>query len=110
MKKIFFVSSCLAILTGFGVVVAADRQDAMPRPADTNGMKMKSSTELMSKNGMDMKGIDANYDGMISKPEFMTHHEKMYDSMKKNKDGQVDMKDMEMEMSSEKSMMNHSKK
>jgi hypothetical protein len=45
---------------------------------------------------MDMKMMDANGDGMISKEEFMKHHEMMYDKMKKNKDGMVDMKDMGM--------------
>ena len=45
---------------------------------------------------MDMKKMDANGDGMISKEEFMKYHESMYDGMKKNKDGMVDMKDMQM--------------
>lgn len=45
---------------------------------------------------MAMKMMDANNDGMISKEEFMKHHEMMYDKMKKNKGGMVDVKDMEM--------------
>jgi hypothetical protein len=58
---------------------------------------------------MDMKSMDTNNDGMISKQEFMAHHEKMYDQMKKNKDGMVDMKDMGM-MGGNKGMMNDPKK
>jgi shikimate kinase len=42
-----------------------------------------------------MKMMDANKDGMISKDEFMKHHEMMWDKMKKNPSGSVDMKDME---------------
>ena len=51
---------------------------------------MKHSKDMM------MKMMDPNGDGMISKDEFMKHHEKMYEGMKKNKDGMVDMKDMQM--------------
>ncbi len=46
--------------------------------------------------GMDMKMMDTNNDGMVSRDEFMKHHEAMYEKMKKNKDGMVDMKDMGM--------------
>ena len=45
---------------------------------------------------MDMKSMDANGDGMISKKEFMKHHEHMWSKMKKSKGGMVSMKDMEM--------------
>ncbi len=45
---------------------------------------------------MDMKAMDANHDGMISKKEFMKFHEEMWAKMKKNKSGMVEMKDMEM--------------
>ena len=45
---------------------------------------------------MDMKAMDTNHDGMISKKEFMKHHENMWAMMKKNKSGMVNMKDMEM--------------
>ncbi len=42
-----------------------------------------------------MKMMDTNKDGMISKDEFMKHHEMMYEKMKKNSAGMIDMKDME---------------
>lgn len=45
---------------------------------------------------MNMKALDTNGDAMISKDEFMKHHEMMYEKMKKNKSGMVDLKDMEM--------------
>jgi len=45
-----------------------------------------------------MKMMDANADGMISKDEFMKHHEGMYDGMKKNSSGMVNAKDMQMMM------------
>jgi uncharacterized membrane protein len=45
---------------------------------------------------MDMNAMDTNHDGMISKQEFMKFHEKMWATMKKNKSGMVNMKDMEM--------------
>ena len=44
----------------------------------------------------EMKAMDANGDGMISKSEFMKYHEAMWAKMKKNKNGMVDMKDMGM--------------
>ena len=48
------------------------------------------------KGGMDMKMMDTDKDGMISKQEFMKHHESMYDKMKKDSNGMVSMKDMQM--------------
>lgn len=43
-----------------------------------------------------MQTMDANGDGMLSKEEFVKSHEAMFDSMPKNKDGLVSMKDMSM--------------
>ena len=45
---------------------------------------------------MDMKAMDADSDGTVSKDEYMKYQESQYDKMKKNKDGTVDMKDMGM--------------
>ncbi|MDB6061744.1 MAG: EF-hand domain pair family protein [Verrucomicrobiaceae bacterium] len=41
----------------------------------------------------DMKAMDTNGDGMISKAEFMKYHEAKFDKMK-NKDGMLDVKSM----------------
>lgn len=55
---------------------------------------------------MDMKMVDANGDGMISKDEFMKHHETMFEKMKKNSAGMVDIKDMGMMHKNMKNMHN----
>jgi Ca2+-binding EF-hand superfamily protein len=41
-----------------------------------------------------LKMMDTNGDGMISKAEYMKHHERMWAVFKKNKDGHVAMEDM----------------
>lgn len=43
-----------------------------------------------------MKAMDSNGDGMVSKDEFMKSHEAMYEMLKKNKEGQVNMTEMPM--------------
>ena len=53
---------------------------------------------MTMKDGMGMKMMDVNSDGMISKEEFMKHHESMYDRMKKGSNGMVSMKDMQLMM------------
>ena len=47
--------------------------------------------------GMDMKAMDANGDGMISKKEFDSHHAVMWKKMK-SKNGMVSIADMETMM------------
>ena len=42
-----------------------------------------------------MKSMDTNGDGMISKDEFMKAHEAKWNAMQKNKDGMVSIADME---------------
>ncbi len=64
-----------------------------------------ASVMAMDDMKMDMKMMDKNGDGMISKQEFMNHHEMMFEKMKKNKDGMVDMKDMSMMMDKDKDHM-----
>ncbi len=48
---------------------------------------------------MDMKMMDTNSDGMVSKDEFMKYHESMYEGMKKNSSGMVSMKGIQIMMS-----------
>lgn len=45
---------------------------------------------------MQMKNMDTDNDGTVSKEEFMKAHEAMWEKMKKNKDGFVDVKAMQM--------------
>ena len=66
-------------------------QDGMMRQGS-----MQGATGM--KGGMDMKMMDTNNDAMISKEEFMKHHEGMYDKMKKGSNGMVSVKDMQMMM------------
>ena len=53
---------------------------------------------MAMKDGMGMKMMDVNNDGMISKEEFMKYHESMYDKMKKGSNGMVSIKDMQIMM------------
>ena len=90
-----------------GTAVAASAQDTTPKDGMTpktgvapkdgmpmkDGMAPKDGTGM--KMGMDMKAMDANGDGMISKEEFMKHHEALFDKMKKGSNGMVSLKDME---------------
>jgi hypothetical protein len=62
---------------------------AMPMGAGGPGMGMHG--------GIDMKAMDANGDGMISKKEFDSHHEAMWKKMK-SKNGMVSIADMEAMM------------
>jgi hypothetical protein len=55
---------------------------------------MKSEKKEMEKM-MRMPGMDANNDGMVSKEEFMKHHEMMWDKMKRNPAGLATVRDVE---------------
>ena len=57
---------------------------------ETKNMNMKSDMKMM-----DMKMMDKDSDGMISKTEFMNAHEMMFDHMK-NSEGMISVKDMAM--------------
>ena len=93
-------TTLVAVLFGAGLVGCAQdsmKKDGMPMK---DGMRMESGMS-MSKGmgmGMDMKMMDTNKDGMISKEEFMKHHESMFDKMKKDSNDMVSMKDMHMMM------------
>ncbi|HXR55339.1 MAG TPA: hypothetical protein VN858_00985 [Casimicrobiaceae bacterium] len=54
------------------------------------------SVPALAMDDMDMKAMDTNHDGMISKKEYMAYHEMMWGKMKKTKNGMVDLKDMGM--------------
>jgi hypothetical protein len=48
-----------------------------------------------------MNSMDTNADGMVSKQEFLSHHEAMYDKMDKGGKGMMPVRDMEMSMRSQ---------
>ena len=58
---------------------------------------MDGLTQDQEHGHMSSKMMDTNGDGMISKQEFMTHHEQMYSKMKQT-NGSVSIKDMDAEM------------
>lgn len=76
MKKLFFAMiSCALVLISLPSIARDD---------------MKCGHGMMQ-----MKNMDTDNDGTISKEEFMKAHEAMWDGMKKNKDGLVDIKEMQ---------------
>ncbi len=56
------------------------------------GMEGKGDMQAMMQKRM--QSMDTNGDGMLSKDEFMKAHETMFDSMPKNAQGLVDIKQM----------------
>jgi len=84
-----FISISLAALIFASLSGCA--QDSMMRQGSMQG-------GAGMKGGMDMKMLDTNNDAMISKEEFMKHHESMYDKMKKDSNGMVSLKDMQTMM------------
>ena len=104
MKKLISIAM-FAVLCG--TTVAASAQDTTPKDGMTpkagmggkDAMPMKEGMApkdgMGMKMGMNMKAMDVNADGMISKEEFMKHHEAMFDAMKKGSNGMVSLRDME---------------
>lgn len=81
MKKPHLLAIAFALVATGCTTIAADEK--------------KSGHGMMGNMMMGMNKMDANADGMLSKDEFMQSHEAMFDMMK-NKDGVVDMKNMQM--------------
>lgn len=81
MKKLHAGLCAMALIGASGSAVAMNHMK--------DGKAMDKSSMSMN-----MKSMDANGDGMISKDEFIKRHEAMWDKMKKNDKGMVDMKEM----------------
>ncbi len=92
MKKLISIG-LVAVFLGAGLSGCA-QDGMMKQDSMKGGMAMKDGMGMK----MDMKMMDTNSDGMISKEEFMKHHESMYDKMKKDSNGMVSTKDMQMMM------------
>lgn len=60
---------------------------ATPQAADSAGPKGDAHGGRYSR-------MDTNNDGKLSREEFLSYHERMYDRMEKTPDGQVDLKNM----------------
>ncbi len=85
-----------SILLGLGALVltallSGCAQDRMTRHGAMHGGGGGSGAMM---GGMGMQAMDVNKDGMISREEFMAHHAAMYDRMRKNSSGMVDMSEM----------------
>ena len=94
MNKLISISLA-AMLCGAGY--SASAQDTTKKPdAMKESMPMKDGMGMKDGMHMDMKAMDTNHDGMISRAEFMKYHESMFARMKKGSKGMVSMKDMEM--------------
>ena len=74
---------------GAGMKPGADMPMGAGGPGKGMGMGMG-----MGHMGMDMKAMDTNGDGMISKKEFDSHHEAMWKKMK-SKNGMVPIAELE---------------
>ena len=77
-------------------------QDENASTSTGNTGSKKSSKSMKYKSGKsadrtDYKMIDANNDGMISREEYMNHHETAYGKMKQT-NGSVSMRDMNAQM------------
>ncbi len=77
--------------------------DSVPNNKSTS---KKSHMHKKSASDADMKMMDTNSDGMISKDEYMNYYEQKYGNMKQT-DGMVNMKDMRSGMSSNSNSMNN---
>lgn len=120
MKQSIFLATCaLACSAAFAQAPASPTSPSNPAsptsPAATDamppagaGMKpggamgaggpgMGMGAHMGMGMGMDMKAMDANSDGSISKKEFDSHHEAMWKKMK-SKNGMVSIADMEAMM------------
>ncbi len=90
MKKLLSMGIAAIVLVG---VSGCAQDNMMKRDSMQGNMAMKEGMGMQM-----MKMMDANSDGMISRDEFMKHHEAMYDKMKKGSNGMVSVMDMQMMM------------
>jgi len=87
MKKVIYLGLAATLF----IFLSGCAQDGMMKQGSMNG-------GMTMKDGMGMEMMDTNGDGMISKDEFIKHHEMMYDKMKKSSNGMVSVRDMQLMM------------
>lgn len=99
MKKLLSTSLTAVLFATASASFAQNtpKENTMPPmgAAQKEGMGMGTGTGMKMGMGMDAKAMDTNSDGMISKDEFMKHHEAMFEKMKKGSNGMVSLKDWE---------------
>jgi hypothetical protein len=87
----------LAVLCGTALVSLAGPAVSQSTMKEEKKMETKDmATKEMGMKEMRMKGMDANNDGMVSKAEFLSYHEAMWNKMKRNQAGMAMMEDVEM--------------
>ncbi len=89
----------VAVLCGTALIGLTGQAVAQGTPKDDKMMekeKMMEKDKMMGTKMMDMKMMDTNHDGMVSKEEFMAYHEAMWNKMKRNPAGMAMMSDVEM--------------
>lgn len=86
MKFLNTIILAVAAAAVTGIAIAA-------APGAAGGNMMNGMSGMMDMMRA-MQTTDANGDHMVSKDEFIKAHEAMFDAMRKNQDGLVDMKDM----------------
>jgi hypothetical protein len=59
---------------------------------------LAGTTASLAAAHMNKMSMDTNGDGMVSKQEYVSHHEAMFDKMDKSGKGMVPVKNMEMSM------------
>jgi len=93
MKK--SISTALAAMLCAIILSAAAQQNAASGSATMNSaMRAKDGMAMKGGMMMDMKMMDSNGDGMISRPEYNRHHAAMWTKMKKGKNGTVGLDDL----------------
>lgn len=84
------------VVVASGCAAVGAQEKATDQRAMMQHKGMAGTGGMMGSGGMmDMKKMDSNNDGSISKDEFMSAHEKMFNQMK-SKDGAIDVKNMPM--------------
>ena len=85
------------ISTIFIASLAVSAYSAIADDKSNTEHAMDGLTQDQDHSRMSSKMMDTNGDGMVSKQEFMTHHEQMYSKMKQTNGG-VSIKDMDAQM------------
>ena len=90
-RRAVFVIPVLAALLAGGAWIEAARAQA---PADADAKRREQNVEAGEANAKQMLLIDRDQNGKVSKQEFMSFMEAEFDRLDKNKDGELDVKEL----------------